>query len=152
MKKIRVYNLASLLSYPLDTKVEIYSLSTTKFEGDRDRGLHYNDYDILIVDDSGGFMVDQEFLDRNIVLLCVEESEQKEKNEVSIINGRVPISPKLRVEILMLYKSRCVLCGTTSSRARLEVDHIIPVAKGGTNIPSNLQVLCVTCNQGKGAM
>lgn len=62
---------------------------------------------------------------------------------------RRPIPPSLRVKIFQRDKSRCRLCGTTATRARLEIDHIIPVAKGGTNDESNLQVLCVTCNQGK---
>jgi 5-methylcytosine-specific restriction protein A len=63
---------------------------------------------------------------------------------------RVPISPQVRYIVLEKAGRRCAVCGTTSSRARLEVDHINPVARGGTNDLENLQALCVTCNQGKG--
>lgn len=40
----------------------------------------------------------------------------------------------------------CVYCGATD---RLEVDHIIPMAKGGTDESHNLQTLCKPCNSGK---
>jgi Holliday junction DNA helicase RuvB len=43
---------------------------------------------------------------------------------------------------------RCVKCG---SNERLEYDHIIPVAKGGSNTARNIQLLCETCNRSKGA-
>jgi 5-methylcytosine-specific restriction endonuclease McrA len=32
----------------------------------------------------------------------------------------------------------------------LEVDHIVPLYKGGTNDDSNLVAACHDCNQGKG--
>ncbi|WP_303058242.1 DEAD/DEAH box helicase family protein [uncultured Ruminococcus sp.] len=45
----------------------------------------------------------------------------------------------------------CAGCGEIfSTRLFLQVDHIVPMAKGGLSVPDNLQVLCRTCNQRKG--
>lgn len=41
----------------------------------------------------------------------------------------------------------CALCGSSE---RLEIDHIKPVAHGGSNHLRNLQVLCRPCNASKG--
>ena len=41
----------------------------------------------------------------------------------------------------------CQMCGTEE---RLSVDHIVPRHLGGDDNPSNLQVLCSSCNSGKG--
>jgi len=43
---------------------------------------------------------------------------------------------------------RCVLCGATEN---LTLDHIKPKALKGTNHDANLQTMCATCNNAKGA-
>lgn len=55
----------------------------------------------------------------------------------------------LRYEILRRAGGRCELCGVSHEEVPLQVDHIIPRALGGSNDPSNLQVLCRTCNADK---
>lgn len=60
------------------------------------------------------------------------------------------LSPTLRYQVLERDKSTCQKCGNKAPECRIAVDHIIPVAKGGKTVFSNLQVLCWTCNIGKG--
>lgn len=55
------------------------------------------------------------------------------------------IPVKMREEILAA-QSTCVQCG---SETHLEIDHIVPVSKGGKSEKSNLQVLCRSCNRRK---
>ena len=52
--------------------------------------------------------------------------------------------------ILMRQKHKCVYC-KTNLKAGYHVDHIIPLSKGGSNGPKNLQCLCAFCNLSKGA-
>ncbi|SAK63498.1 phage-like protein [Caballeronia pedi] len=42
---------------------------------------------------------------------------------------------------------KCLSQGFTTQAQ--EVDHIVPLFKGGTDAPSNLQSLCVTCHADK---
>ncbi len=46
-------------------------------------------------------------------------------------------------------KYRCELCGISAKERRLDVDHIVPVNKGGKTVIENLQALCRTCNSQK---
>lgn len=49
-----------------------------------------------------------------------------------------------------LYNHSCPCCGRAQPEIRLEVDHIIPLSKGGSNHISNIQPLCPNCNRAKG--
>lgn len=62
---------------------------------------------------------------------------------------RRAVSKKLRILILERDGYRCCLCGRTAKETKLEVDHKVPVAKGGTDSLNNLWTLCIDCNRGK---
>lgn len=65
---------------------------------------------------------------------------------------RIPLTPRARYRVMERDSFRCVLCGATASTENpLEVDHVLPVSRGGTNEPANLRTLCLECNRGKGA-
>lgn len=64
------------------------------------------------------------------------------------------MTPQLREQILSRDKYECKKCGVSKKNEKhllLEVDHIIPISKGGITIESNLQALCWKCNRTKGA-
>lgn len=62
---------------------------------------------------------------------------------------RKALSQKIRFEVFKRDSFTCVYCGRKAPDVVLQVDHIVPVAQGGTNDILNLVTSCVDCNQGK---
>lgn len=60
------------------------------------------------------------------------------------------LTDKMRYDVLKRDNFKCQKCGiTVKDGAKLHVDHIVPVSKGGKTTLSNLQTLCDRCNLGK---
>ena len=62
---------------------------------------------------------------------------------------RTAVSKKVRFEIFKRDDFTCAYCGSKPPKTVLEVDHILPVSKGGTNALENLITSCFECNRGK---
>lgn len=62
---------------------------------------------------------------------------------------RTPIGKKMRFDVFKRDNFCCQYCGSTPPKVVLEVDHIIPVSKGGKNRMENLLTSCFDCNRGK---
>lgn len=63
--------------------------------------------------------------------------------------NRESIGAKVRFAVFRRDTFRCTYCGRDSKEVQLEVDHIIPLTKGGSDDPSNLTTSCWECNLGK---
>ena len=62
------------------------------------------------------------------------------------------MTTKLREHIKARDNFTCCICGNSIQKEPnllLEIDHIIPVSKGGKTLPENLQTLCWRCNRSK---
>ena len=62
---------------------------------------------------------------------------------------RKNLSKSVRFEVFKRDSFTCQYCGKSAPDVVLEVDHIIPVSKGGDNDISNLITACFDCNRGK---
>ena len=76
------------------------------------------------------------------------------KERVNAINqgrrGGGKLSKGLAERLLKLQRGRCVYC-KAGLAGGYHLDHVMPLFLGGTNEDSNIQLLCPTCNQSKGA-
>jgi 5-methylcytosine-specific restriction endonuclease McrA len=63
---------------------------------------------------------------------------------------RRSLSTRERLDLFLEAKGQCQACGwQLRPGTRWEVDHVIPLALGGRDETSNLQVLCEPCHSGK---
>jgi 5-methylcytosine-specific restriction endonuclease McrA len=56
---------------------------------------------------------------------------------------------EIREYLLAKFGHKCQYCQDKSKDPVLEIDHIIPESRGGSNRVSNLTLACHTCNQDK---
>ena len=61
------------------------------------------------------------------------------------------LQKKTRFDVFKRDEFICQFCGRTPPVVVLEVDHIVPVSKGGSDHIDNLTTACFDCNCGKGA-
>jgi hypothetical protein len=88
-----------------------------------------------------------DYSDAEIVEILVDQKlrEPRAPGRESSKFGRY-ISKELKDFVYKRAKHCCEFDGCTEKRW-LQIDHIIPVAKGGENTPENLRVLCANHNQ-----
>lgn len=67
--------------------------------------------------------------------------------EKSVTRHPYNVPPRLRDSVFDRDGRKCLRCGSPDD---LSIDHVVPLAKLGTNDPDNLQTLCKRCNSIKG--
>ena len=82
-----------------------------------------------------------------LILLWLYKSE-----ELPIDNKRRPFSfdEKVKVIELNVLKYGIAMCEKCRATKNFSIDHRVPLARGGHNGVSNLQLLCKNCNSKKG--
>ena len=69
-----------------------------------------------------------------------------ENEDVEMMVERKVFSMEMRNNVYEKTKGKCALCGKFVRFDLFTIDHIIPLAKGGTNDIENLQCTCKHCN------
>lgn len=91
-------------------------------------------------------------LNEETIEMLIEYMDEQVKYKNSAKAQRSLMTKKLREYIKRRDNYTCQCCGASTAQQDLlllEVDHIIPVAKGGLSTEDNLQTLCWKCNRTK---
>lgn len=94
-----------------------------------------------------------------VAALSIKNLKQKDHPDICSKDGilkRVGIPDWLKKGVFYRDKGRCALCtkdltGVIATAESLHYDHIYPLAEGGSNDPTNFQLLCEICNLEKRA-
>ncbi|MFF3065648.1 HNH endonuclease [Oerskovia sp. NPDC057915] len=91
-------------------------------------------------------------LDTRTIDALIEVLSQKIRFRKSAAGQRALMTARLRTFIKSRDNHACRYCSVSLAaepHLLLEVDHVIPVSKGGLSTPDNLQTLCWKCNRRK---
>lgn len=69
----------------------------------------------------------------------------RQNRRAGIMDSSAKLSPGLADKLMVLQRGRCACCGRRLGR-NFHLDHIMPIALGGRNEDSNIQLLRATCN------
>ena len=146
-----------------------YIQGVPKYVLENDENGFYNRLGLAIIDEavlnveykfvytSGGGMAQRSFTipmnEENIIEL-INRLENKLTLKEQTKEQRALMTVKLRMHIKERDNFTCCQCGNSIKKEPnllLEVDHIIPIVKGGLTKEDNLQTLCWKCNRSKGA-
>lgn len=146
-----------------------YIKDVPKFVLEKDEDGFYHRLGLTIIDESilnveykfvytsNGGMAQRSFTvpmsEENIAELILQ-LENKLTRESFVKEQRALMTKKLRNYIKERDNYTCCICGNSTfvePNLLLEVDHKIPVSKGGITEETNLQTLCWKCNRNKGA-
>ncbi|MCX5744443.1 MAG: HNH endonuclease, partial [Proteobacteria bacterium] len=81
------------------------------------------------------------------VKACAHTAEKVEGSRMP--KNRESLDTNHRWTILQRDDFACAFCGARPGNERLQVDHIIPVSRGGSDENENLVTSCDRCNNGK---
>jgi 5-methylcytosine-specific restriction endonuclease McrA len=90
-------------------------------------------------------------LGRALLAALAEKAEEEATTRTRAMRReRRRYSPTLRFRLLVAQQHRCALCLGPMGFYDSHVDHVVPLARGGEDVESNLQLVHGYCNLRKG--
>ena len=79
-----------------------------------------------------------------------EERKIPPEDTITRPTRRYVFSTSFRLNLFLKRKGTCASCSQKVDTGKAwDIDHVIPLALGGTNEPKNLQILCKPCHRSK---
>lgn len=146
-----------------------YIQDVPKYVMDNDEAGFYSRLGLAVIDESvlnveykfsytsDGGMAQRSFsvpMNEENIAELINQLESRLSLEALAKEQRAMMTTKLRTQIKERDNYTCCQCGNSvfaEPNLLLEIDHIIPVSKGGLTQENNLQTLCWKCNRNKGA-
>lgn len=150
------------------TEYQQYLVNVPRFVIDNDEAGFYSRLGFANIDESvlgveykfsytsGGGMAQRSFtvpMTEETIAELINVLESKLTTGTFAKEQRALMTKKLREFIKNRDNFTCCNCGNSTYKEPnllLEIDHIIPVTKGGCTVKENLQTLCWKCNRAKG--
>ena len=80
----------------------------------------------------------------------MQKLENSDIQGVDYQRGRMFGQADKKAYLLEREQGCCIYCGIHASKAKMEIEHVIPRSRGGTDSLNNLVLSCHACNQAKG--
>lgn len=95
-------------------------------------------------------------------ILCAEKISGLTTSNYPVLNqdgrfSRATYFPKWLVDLLIMREAGCChyclrpVVASNLTNKTYDIDHVVPIAKGGSNDPTNLAIACLVCNNQKKA-
>lgn len=82
----------------------------------------------------------------DVVSSTINSYHSKLRRDRSAKSARRAPAAQVLMAAIAAGTEACAVCGTVE---HLQIDHIVPRSRGGSDEPENLQVLCIQCNSSK---
>lgn len=143
-KKIEKFNTRCLANCSKAFFFQSYRIQTRYYQ------VNYQKYPKKVRVNNAPVSVDESFIIERIDFLKKHDYNVT-FNQYHAVDQRKVLTKALRDKIKKRDKYTCVLCGKEMhDGVGLQIDHIIPISRGGKSIAENLRVLCSNCNLGRG--